>query len=208
MNRPTHRVASIILGVVTIGSVFGLGCSSGKDTEVERLQKENKLLKDQLAQRDGASEHSTHRPSSGKVDTNVDVKSQNIKEQQEKFLRRWGLENAVVEVKLLQIRQRFSTAIATFEITNKSAARITFWDIDMAIYDSGGKFLGEGFSFGTFLKAGDSVIEEFDCEDVDSAKIESWKLRLGDGLRIENENGEKLRAISYFKLKEVKNNTD
>jgi hypothetical protein len=115
------------------------------------------------------------------------------------FIKRWGLENAKLEIKVLKVYQKFSFTYFDLEVRNRSDAFLDFWGLVGVIYDSGDKYLGKSITNGKNLTPGDTAFVSIRFSDVNYATVKSWKFTLSD-IDLSNDSGENVDAIQHFSI--------
>jgi quinol monooxygenase YgiN len=119
-------------------------------------------------------------------------------------VKEWHLEDAVIEVKVLQVKPSPLGIHLTIHVTNRSKFLFTLWEVGASVYDRAGKFLGTGTTAASNLRQNDAVDQEMLLEGVNAEAVSRWVLQLRQ-INIENDSGKKLYdADKFFTLKEVK----
>jgi len=225
-------LAVVVVVLVVVMSPIGAGtqianfphpqqCQSTDD-----LRAENQRLKAQLAQLEASANHASELMTENTrlnsrvalleaaaakaqfdraaAETTVGENATTSRPSSNPIVQQWHLEDAVVEVKVLQLRASPSGSHLAIHVTNRSKALIEFWEVGASVYDRAGKYLGNGTKVGSNLRSNSSVDEEMLLMDVDSGAVTRWVLQLKQ-INVESDSGEKLyNADKYFTLKEVK----
>lgn len=110
--------------------------------------------------------------------------------------------NPVVEIEVLRWYESGSYACAEFRLTNKSKALFPFVAVEMEIHNAKGDYLGNDDTNETNVRTGQSVVKEFNFNNVKVGEVASWKLTLKD-VRIDQGGGRKADATEFFSLKET-----
>ena len=120
------------------------------------------------------------------------------------LLTKWGLANAVLKVKVLQIKQSSNYTKMTLQATNDSEAFLSFVGVSAAVYDANGDFLANDSTNSSNLRPHESFIKDLLIGNVQASKISSWKISLGS-MTAQKETGERLPDTQkHFQLQETK----
>jgi hypothetical protein len=227
-------IAAIVVVGAVVSVVALRGRSSGSeqppaaeapaaDARLQELQTENARLKTQLAQLEATArrvpeleaENARLKSQPAPVENSAEqsaapeppARSRRVlprRQPRDQVVQTWGLEDAVLEVKVLKIVQSSSYAKMFIHVTNRSKAFLAFWNVGASIHSRKNTFLASNDTNGQNLRPGDSIDGDLLFSDVNASQIARWTLRLGR-ITVQSESGEKLfQADKYFTLKEVK----
>jgi hypothetical protein len=119
-----------------------------------------------------------------------------------------GLIDANAEVELLRLRQSSPIHVdADIRVSNQSQVQITYWRIDLEVYDSHNRYLAHVTGSGTNLQAGQSTISELILSDAQAARIASWKIKLSQ-VNVKAANSSNIDVTTYFSITERKGTSE
>jgi hypothetical protein len=124
--------------------------------------------------------------------------------QREKLVKDWGLADASLEVKVLKTVQSGDWTKMTIQVTNRSAAFLSYWSVSAAVYDATGTFLANQETNDANLRPQASALDDILLQNVNAANIASWKLSLGRITAKRDTGDQLLDAEQFFTLQEVK----